>query len=124
MITQHSFTDTIKSVLVNYFDKNADDILNSSYLIQYLNEKTKAANRGSKARNSFGNIYSIYVLVEDYIKKGFNAEDEGHYREYEGAVFSALLKRQRELPFGSKLQNHSLNNRTNSVTMFAFQSES
>lgn len=29
-------------------------------------------------------------------------------------MFSYLLKRQRELPFGAKLQNHSLNNRTNS----------
>lgn len=114
MITQHSFTSTIKSVLEKYFGKNADDILNSSYLVQYLNEKTKAANRGSKARNSFGNIYSIYVLVEDYIKKGYNSEQQGKYSEYEGAIFSALFKRQRELPFGSKLQNHSLNNRTNS----------
>ena len=114
MITQHGFTAIIKSVLEKYFEKNADDILNSSYLVQYLNEKTKSASRGSKARNSFGNIYSLYVLVEDYIKKGYNAENQGKYSEYEGAVFTDLLKRQRELPFGSKLQNHSLNSRTNS----------
>lgn len=35
------------------------------------------------------------------------------YRNYEGAQFSRLFQRQRELPFGSKLQNHALNNRMN-----------
>ena len=38
----------------------------------------------------------------------------GKYEDYEGAMFSYLFKRQRELPFGAKLQNHALNNRTNS----------
>jgi hypothetical protein len=38
----------------------------------------------------------------------------GKYADYEGAIFSYLFKRQRELPFGAKLQNHALNNRTNS----------
>jgi len=56
-------------------------------------------------------LYAIYVLVEDYISKGFHKT--GKYPEYEGAVYSNLFRRQRELPFGQKLQNHALNNRMN-----------
>ncbi len=55
--------------------------------------------------------YALYVLVEDYINKGYPAV--GDYSKYEGAIFSALFKRQRELPFGRKLQNHHLNHRMN-----------
>lgn len=114
MVTEHSFTSTIRNVLTSFFGKNAEAVLESSLLIQYLNEKTKSANRGSKARGSFANLYSIYVVVEDYINHGYNKAKKGNYADYEGAIFSYLFKRQRELPFGAKLQNHSLNNRTNS----------
>jgi hypothetical protein len=77
-----------------------------------LNEKTRSANRGSKARGSFANLYALYVIIEDYIAKKFNKK--GDYSTYEGALFGNLFTRQRELPFGSKLQNHALNNRMNS----------
>lgn len=114
MVTEHSFTSSIRNVLTSFFGKNAEAVLESSLLIQYLNEKTKSANRGSKARGSFANLYSIYVVVEDYINHGYHKAKKGNYADYEGAIFSYLFKRQRELPFGAKLQNHSLNNRTNS----------
>ena len=114
MITEHSFTSTIRNILTLFFGKNAEAVLESSLLIQYLNEKTKSAHRGSKARGSFANLYSIYVVVEDYIDHGYHKAKKGKYADYEGAIFSYLFKRQRELPFGAKLQNHSLNNRTNS----------
>lgn len=51
------------------------------------------------------------MLVEDYLRGGFDSRDD--YADYKGAVFSDLFKRQRELPFGSKLQNHALNHRLN-----------
>lgn len=89
----------------------ASEILNCSELIQYLNFKTKAANRGSKSRAGFANHYAIYVLIEDYLKNGF--DKSGTYSDYEGARFSDLFIRQRELPFGNKLQNHALNHRLN-----------
>jgi len=76
-----------------------------------LNLKTRSASRGSKSRASFGNIYAIYVLVEDYLNQGYDQRDD--YASYEGAKFSELFRRQRELPFGSKLQNHALNHRLN-----------
>ena len=114
MITEHSFTGVIRKVLVQIFDDKAEFIFNNSLLIQYINEKTKSANRGSKSRGSFANLYSIYVIVEDYINHDFHTTRSGKYADYEGAVYSNLFKRQRELPFGAKLQNHSLNNRTNS----------
>jgi hypothetical protein len=50
-------------------------------------------------------------LVEDYLNNGFHIN--GSYSDYEGAKFTTLLQRQRELPFGSKLQNHALNHRLN-----------
>lgn len=108
---KHSFTETIISILREYYGERAQEVLNASELLGYLNQKTVSANRGSKSRGSFGNIYSVYVLVEDYLKHGYDSE--GDYSKYEGARFSDLFKRQRELPFGKKLQNHALNHRMN-----------
>ena len=108
---KHSFTKIIMSVLKEHFEKNAEQIFENSELLKYINQKTISANKGSKARGSFGNLYAIYVLVEDYINKGFYKK--GNYSKYEGAKFSDLLQRQRELPFGAKLQNHALNQRMN-----------
>lgn len=110
---ENIFTTNIKSILTrNFGAKNAEDIFERSPLIQYINEKTRSANKGSKARSSFANLYAIYVIVEDYITHGYYRK--GDYAKYEGALFINLFKRQRELPFGSKLQNHALNNRMNS----------
>jgi hypothetical protein len=108
---EHIFTTNIKEVLLRNFEKNADDIFEKSQLIQYINEKTRSAGRGSKARSSFANLYAIYVIIEDYISHDFDTK--GDYSKYEGALFNKLFARQRELPFGNKLQNHALNNRMN-----------
>lgn len=109
---ENTFTVNIKLILEKNFGKNAINIYEKSQLIQYINEKTRSANRDSKSRSSFANLYAIYVIIEDYISKKYN-EKKG-YSTYEGALFNKLLARQRELPFGSKLQNHALNNRMNS----------
>ncbi len=107
----HSFTPIIIGILQKYFGEDAQDVIDKSLLIQYINQKTKSANKGSKSRSSFANLYAIYVIIEDYIEHGFNVT--GQYGKYEGAQYSHLFKRQRELPFGEKLQNHALNNRMN-----------
>ena len=108
---EHDFTPRIQKILQDCFGNHARDIFEKSPLIQYLNLKTVSASRSSKARGSFANLYAIYVLVEDYIEGGFH--QNGKYSDYEGAMFSKLFKRQRELPFGSRLQNHALNHRMN-----------
>jgi len=108
---EHEFTPRIIEILKKNFGKAAIDIFEKSPLLQYLNLKTVSATRGSKARSSFANLYAIYVLVEDYIKQGYHKKQG--YTKYEGARFSDLFERQRELPFGSKLQNHALNHRMN-----------
>lgn len=108
---EHSFTQTIKAVLQKHFGVQADDVFERSLLLQYLNLKTRSANRGSKSRSSFANLYALFVLIEDYQAGGF--DKKGDYAKYDGAVFSRLFQRQRELPFGSKLQNHALNHRLN-----------
>lgn len=110
-IVQHEFTKTIISILEVYFPSLGDKVLNSSELLQYLNIKTRSANRGSKSRPAFANHYAIYVLIEDYLNKEFHIKNG--YDDYEGAQFTLLFRRQRELPFGSKLQNHALNHRLN-----------
>ncbi|MBN1803814.1 MAG: hypothetical protein JW837_01060 [Sedimentisphaerales bacterium] len=108
---EHEFTKKIKEILENNFGKVSDRIFSESEIIQYLNIKTISASKGSKSRGSFANLYAIYVLVEDYLLKTFHKT--GKYAEYEGAVFTNIFKRQRELPFGQKLQNHALNHRMN-----------
>jgi hypothetical protein len=108
---QYPFTEKIIEILTKHFGTDNKTVFDLSPLIQYLNHKTKSANRGSKARSSFANLYAIYVLVEDYRIKNF--AESGSYSQYEGADFSPLLRRMRKLPFGSKLQNHALNNRAN-----------
>jgi len=108
---EHDFTPVINEVLSRHFGNAAQDLFEKSPLLQYINLKTVSATRGSKARSSFANLYAIFVLVEDYLAHGFHKK--GEYSKYEGAQFSKLFKRQRELPFGSKLQNHGLNDRLN-----------
>lgn len=110
-IHKHDFTEEIVSILDRNTKGKGEEILNKSEIIQYLNIKTKAANRGSKSRAGFANHYAIYVLVEDYLNGGFDKKSS--YSDYDGAKFSDLFRRQRELPFGSKLQNHALNHRLN-----------
>ena len=107
----HSFTSKIIEEVAREFNGLGRTIFELSPLLQYINKKTRSANRGSKARSSFANLYALYVLIEDYVNKGYL--EKGDYAEYKGADFTPLLRRMRELPFGSKLQNHALNNRAN-----------
>ena len=107
----HSFSNKIIEILEENFGDKNQDMFDKSFIMQYLNIKTRSADSGSKARGSFANIYAIYVLVEDYVKKEFHKK--GNYKGYGGAKFSYLFTRQRELPFGQKLQNHALNHRLN-----------
>lgn len=72
----------------------------NNLLVQYLLRKTRAADRGSKARRSLGNLYALYVLAEDYLAGNTSR-------------FTDLLARMRALPYGAKLQNHPLDNRLN-----------
>jgi len=108
---EHEFTAQILDVLKNNFGDRGKLVFDKSPLLQYINIKTRSAERGSKSRGSFANLYAVYVLVEDYLQSGFDNRKD--YSNYKGARFTSLLKRQRELPFGSKLQNHALNHRLN-----------
>lgn len=108
---EHEFTQHINQILASEFGEVGNDIYNQSPLLQYVNIKTRSANRGAKARGSYANLYAIYILIEDYLKHGFDLQKG--YSDYEGARFTDLLRRQRELPFGNRLQNHALNSRMN-----------
>ena len=94
-----------------YFGKDYEEVFKASLLLQYLELKTRSIEKSSKSRANYGNIYAIYVLVEDYLNNKF--DENNNYSSYEGAKFSDIFRRQRELPFGEKLQNHALNHRCN-----------
>lgn len=66
-IVEHDFTKEIYNILQRIYSCDAQELMNRSPLLQYLNIKTKAANRGSKSRAGFANHYAIYVLIEDYL---------------------------------------------------------
>jgi hypothetical protein len=108
---EHTFTNNIKTILTNHFGEDGKEIFEQNQLIQYLNAKTRSADKGSKSRGSFANLYAIYTLVEDYLAKNYNNRDD--YSKSEGSPYMQLFNRQRELPFGNKLQNHALNSRVN-----------
>ena len=113
-LISHGFTPSILQILKKHFGEYAQDVFDASYLLGYLNKKTKSANLGSKARGAFANHYAFYVVIDDYLKNGFFDGSAGvPYSKYEGARFSDLFHRQRQLPFGQKLQNHALNGRLN-----------
>ena len=52
---EHEFTKTIKKILKENFGASGEQVFAVSELIQYLNIKTKSANKGSKSRGSFAN---------------------------------------------------------------------
>ncbi|MDR2104775.1 MAG: hypothetical protein LBP51_03360 [Deferribacteraceae bacterium] len=110
-MVKHEFTTVIIRHIEQELQVNGEELIKFAPLLEYINIKTRSVNKGSKSRGSFANLYAIYVLLEDYIKIVF--EEHKNYSEYEGAIFSELFKRQRELPFGAKLQNHALNHRLN-----------
>ena len=97
-------------ILNKHFRKDAEKVYAESPLLRYLEIKTHSVDKSSKSRANLGSLYAIYVLVEDYFKKGFKDKD---YSSYDGAKFSDLLNRQRQLKFGEKLQNHAFNHRCN-----------
>lgn len=95
-------------------------IFNLSFLIRYLDKKTKSVDRSSKSRASFANIYAIYVLTQDYLNV---IATKGKYKNYKGIRFSDALKQVRLLPWGEKLQNHAINSRLNEEFRKFFGSE-
>lgn len=111
--------DVIKT---HYTPAESNILFANSHLLQYLEKKTKSVDRSSKARGSFANIYAIYVLTEDYIKKGYLLPNSD-YSKYSGMAFTDALTRTRELPFGEKLQNHALNDRCNDEFKKFFHTE-
>ena len=82
--------------------KKKYNISDDNLIYKYLKFKTKSVDKDSKARRSLGNIYALKVLIEDFNQNKKN-----------GSSFSELLERVRKKPFGTKIQNHPLDNRLN-----------
>lgn len=103
----------IHELILNFCQNNqsmADELLSNSLLLQYIEKKTSAIDKGSKSRFSFASLYAIYVTTENYI----SVKNQGlDYSKFEGIKYTALMSRTHQLPFGSKIQNHALNHRCN-----------
>lgn len=72
----HSFTLKIIEEVKREFGGFGKIIFELSPLLQYIDKKTRSANRGSKARSSFANLYALYVLVENVRASSINVVDE------------------------------------------------
>lgn len=59
-IHKHDFTDEIVAILDRNTIEKGEEILKKSEIIQYLNIKTKAANRGSKSRAGLVPRYALF----------------------------------------------------------------
>ena len=94
----------MNKIASSFVEKEADNynVNVDSVIYRYIKRKTKASDRDSKSRRSFGNLYALYVICEDYINE-----------KYEGSTFTELMQRMKSMPFGAKLQNHPLDNRLN-----------
>ncbi|MDW7549334.1 hypothetical protein [Pseudoalteromonas peptidolytica] len=71
-------------------------------LKKFLEFKTRAVKGNSKSRRNWAAVYTISVICEDYVAGQKN-----------GSSSTSLLRRIRQKPYGSKLQNHHLDNRLN-----------
>ncbi len=101
----------IEDILKREYPEDYQKIYDDSYLIQYLDLKTKAVHGNSKTRRSLANIYAIYSILHYYEDDFFEQPDK--YRQFGGYDYMRLFTYYRSLYGGSKLQNHALNSRVN-----------
>lgn len=101
----------IEDILKQEYPADYQKIYDNSYLIQYLDLKTKAVHGNSKTRRSLANIYAIYSILHYYEEDFFQQPDK--YRQFDGYDYMRLFTYYRSLYGGSKLQNHALNSRVN-----------
>ena len=74
----------------------------TSLLIKFLEFKTRAVDGTSKSRRNWAAVYTISVICEDFAAGNSS-----------GSSSTSLLRRIKQKPYGSKLQNHHLDNRLN-----------
>ena len=70
------FNEIIKDIIIEDFNSKNSETIYRLPLIQYIVKKTISANKGSKARSGFANLYALYVLIEDYIEKQFHVKGD------------------------------------------------
>ena len=97
--------DFVATIMYEEYNEEGKKVYQESLLIQYLNSKMNAVNGNSKSRRSFANIYAIYSLLVVY------KEIQESYENFKGTNFTHLWSYCRSMYGGSKLQNHSFNNR-------------
>ncbi|MGN0374865.1 MAG: hypothetical protein ACI4EN_05135 [Butyrivibrio sp.] len=108
-MAKNQILDFVVDILENEYNAESKKVFKESLLIQYLNSKMNAVNGNSKSRRNFASIYAIYSLLVAYKEIQENSEIE--YETFKGTNFTHLWSYCRAMYGGSKLQNHSFNNR-------------
>lgn len=108
-MAKNQMLDFVVAIMDEEYNVESDNVYQESLLIQYLNSKMNAVNGNSKSRRNFANIYAIYSLLVAYKEIQENAEID--YETFKGTNFTHLWSYCRAMYGGSKLQNHSFNNR-------------
>ena len=83
---ENLFTTIIKEILRKHIGDASEDIFGKSKILQYIDIKTRSANRGAKARGSFANLYAIYIVIEDYLAHSFDKKGKVIKRKNEGSL--------------------------------------
>ena len=108
-----------RNILLSNYKSKSEIIFQKSSLIQYIDKKITSVGSSPKSRPNITTLYAIYVLIKDY--KIVSSQES--YEKYQGAKFITLLKSARNLPFGSKIQNHVFNHRCNMEYKGIFKTE-
>jgi hypothetical protein len=84
-------------------------IYDNSPLLQYIDLKTEAVNRGCTARRNLANLYAIYSMT--YYSSLENYENREEYEGSNGFAYKDIKAFANSLYGGEKIQNHGYNNR-------------
>jgi len=107
----------IKAYLLNTFSVDEAKYLLENPLLLYIGTKTQAVSRTTTHRGSYGNLGTLLVILQDYIR---NFKD---YQQHQGMKFSDYLTQVRTLPGCAKIQNHAINHRLNEEFKKFFRDE-
>lgn len=99
----------VKEILINMCGDDYQNIFDRSPLLQYIDLKTAAVNRGCTARRNLANLYAIYSITYFYSQEFYEKKEA--YEKCDGFAYKDIKAFANSLYGGEKLQNHGYNNR-------------
>ena len=99
----------IEDIMIDMCADEYQKIYDNSPLLQYIDLKTAAVDRGCTARRNLANLYAIYSMT--YYSAQENYEDKEEYEANDGFAYKDIKAFANSLYGGEKIQNHGYNNR-------------